>query len=174
MAIYLPKTMTFLKIVLILLVKIINALPTRMIIQISIKTCIIHHHLLHLLPYLLPPQVLLHRPFLSLLPEWLPDPPCREKTCIAATPLPPIQTVPLPTIQIAPLPTIPIPVPRPPPIPLTPSTTTFLTPGRNQRRLLIHFSITLIMFIATSQTPMRSSSASSVLRISGKPPAPGR
>ena len=166
MATYPPKMMISLKIVLIMLVKKINALPTRMIIQISIKTCIIHHHLLHLLLCLLLPLVLLHRPFLSLLPEWHPDHPYRKKICIAATPHPPIQTVPLPTI--------PIPVLHPPPIPLTLSTTTYLTLGRNQRRFLIHFNITLITFIATSQTPMRSSSASSVLRISGKPPAPGR
>ena len=84
------RTMTFLKIVLRMLLRIISALPIRMTMRIIIRIRIIRLHLPHPRRHLLPLQILLRRPFLSLLPEWLPSLPSREMTCTAVI-LPPIR-----------------------------------------------------------------------------------
>ena len=86
----LPRTMTFLKIVLRMLLRIISALPIRMTMRIIIRIRIIRLHLPRPRRHLLPLQILLRRPFLSLLPEWLPSLPSREMTCTAVI-LPPIR-----------------------------------------------------------------------------------
>ena len=86
----LPRTMTFLKIVLRMLLRIISALPIRMTMRINIRIRIIRLHLPRPRRHLLPLQILLRRPFLSLLPEWLPSLPSRERTCTAVI-LPPIR-----------------------------------------------------------------------------------
>lgn len=90
----LPRTMTFLKIVLRMLLRIISALPIRMTMRINIRIRIIRLHLPRPRRHLLPLQILLRRPFLSLLPEWLPSLPSREMTCTAVI-LPPIRRAPL-------------------------------------------------------------------------------
>lgn len=90
----LPRTMTFLKIVLRMLLRIISALPIRMTMRIIIRIRIIRLHLPRPRRHLLPLQILLRRPFLSLLPEWLPSLPSREMTCTAVI-LPPIRRAPL-------------------------------------------------------------------------------
>ena len=84
------RTMTFLKIVLRMLLRIISALPIRMTMRIIIRIRIIRLHLPRPRRHLLPLQILLRRPFLSLLPEWLPSLPSREMTCTAVI-LPPIR-----------------------------------------------------------------------------------
>ena len=86
----LPRTMTFLKIVLRMLLRIISALPIRMTMRIIIRIRIIRLHLPRPRRHLLPLQILLRRPFLSLLPEWLPSLPSRERKCTAVI-LPPIR-----------------------------------------------------------------------------------
>ena len=86
----LPRTMTFLKIVLRMLLRIISALPIRMTRRIILRIRIIRLHLPRPRQHLLPLQILLRRPFLSLLPEWLLSLPSRERTCTAVI-LPPIR-----------------------------------------------------------------------------------
>ena len=200
----LPRTMTFLKIVLRMLLRRISALPIRMTMRITIETRIIRLHLLRPRRHLLPLQILLHRPFPSLLPEWLPSLPFRERTCTAVI-LPPIRRAPLSItrIQDRRLPTIRIqdrhllamlirvrhlritlirdrhpPItlildPHPPTTPPTQAMTTCQMHGRSPPPFPRRLTRMRITRTATSQTPSRSSSASSARRISAKPPAQG-
>ena len=196
--------MTFLKIVLRMLLRIISALPIRMTMRIIIRIRIIRLHLPHPRRHLLPLQILLRRPFLSLLPEWLPSLPSREMTCTAVI-LPPIrrallsitliqdqrllamlirvrrlltirirvQRLPI-TLILDPHPPItPILDPHPPTTPPTQAMTTGRMRGRNPPPFPRHLTRMRITRTATSQTPSRSSSASSARRISAKPPARG-
>ena len=190
----LPKTMTFLKIVLRMLLRIISALPIRMTMRIIIRIRIIRLHLPRPRLHLLPLQILLRRPFLSLLPEWLPSLPSRERTCTAVI-LPPIRRAllsitrilvrRLPTIRIqdrhllAMLIRVRLPLaimildPHPPTTPPTQAMTTSRICGRNPPPFPRHLTRMRITRTATSRTPSRSSSASSARRISAKPPARG-
>lgn len=210
----LPRTMTFLKIVLRMLLRIISALPIRMTMRIIIRIRIIRLHLPRPRRHLLPLQILLRRPFPSLLPEWLPSLPSRERTCTAVI-LPPIRRALLSitliqdqhllamlirvqrlltirirvrrlliTLILDPHPPItPIRDPHPPitpihdPHPLTTPPTQAMTTGRMRGRnpppFPRHLTRMRITRTATSQTPSRSSSASSARRISAKPPARG-
>ena len=188
------RTMTFLKIVLRMLLRIISALPIRMTMRIIIRIRIIRLHLPHPRRHLLPLQILLRRPFLSLLPEWLPSLPSREMTCTAVI-LPPIRRALLSItliqdqrllamlirvrrlltirIRVQRLPITLILDPRPPTTPPTQAMTTGRMRGRNPPPFPRHLTRMRITRTATSQTPSRSSSASSARRISAKPPARG-
>ena len=190
----LPRTMTFLKIVLRMLLRIISALPIRMTMRIIIRIRIIRLHLPRPRRHLLPLQILLRRPFLSLLPEWLPSLPSREMTCTAVI-LPPIRRAPLSItliqdqrllamlIRVQRLPItlirvrLPLAImildPHPPTTPPTQAMTTGRMRGRNPPPFPRHLTRMRITRTATSQTPSRSSSASSARRISAKPPARG-
>ena len=200
----LPRTMTFLKIVLRMLLRIISALPIRMTMRINIRIRIIRLHLPRPRRHLLPLQILLRRPFLSLLPEWLPSLPSRERTCTAVI-LPPIrrallsitliqdqrllamlirvqcpltirirvQRLPITLIRDPHPPTTLILDPHPPTTPPTQAMTTGRMRGRNPPPFPRHLTRMRITRTATSQTPSRSSSASSARRISAKPPARG-
>lgn len=190
----LPRTMTFLKIVLRMLLRIISALPIRMTMRIIIRIRIIRLHLPRPRRHLLPLQILLRRPFLSLLPEWLPSLPSRERTCTAVI-LPPIrrallsitliqdqhllamlirvQRLPITLIRVRLPLAIMILDPRPPTTPPTQAMTTGRMRGRNPPPFPRHLTRMRITRTATSQTPSRSSSASSARRISAKPPARG-
>ena len=196
--------MTFLKIVLRMLLRIISALPIRMTMRIIIRIRIIRLHLPRPRRHLLPLQILLRRPFLSLLPEWLPSLPSREMTCTAVI-LPPIrraplsitliqdqrllamlirvQRLPITLIRVQRLPItlirvrLPLAImildPHPPTTPPTQAMTTGRMRGRNPPPFPRHLTRMRITRTATSQTPSRSSSASSARRISAKPPARG-
>ena len=190
----LPRTMTFLKIVLRMLLRIISALPIRMTMRIIIRIRIIRLHLPRPRRHLLPLQILLRRPFLSLLPEWLPSLPSREMTCTAVI-LPPIRRALLSItliqdqrllamlirvrrlltirIRVQRLPITLILDPHPPTTPHTQAMTTSRICGRNPPPFPRHLTRMRITRTATSQTPSRSSSASSARRISAKPPARG-
>lgn len=190
----LPRTMTFLKIVLRMLLRIISALPIRMTMRIIIRIRIIRLHLPRPRRHLLPLQILLRRPFLSLLPEWLPSLPSRERKCTAVI-LPPIRRALLSItliqdqrllamlIRVQRLPITPIRVrlplaimildPHPPTTPPTQAMTTGRMRGRSPPPFPRHLTRMRITRTATSRTPSRSSSASSARRISAKPPARG-
>lgn len=190
----LPRTMTFLKIVLRMLLRIISALPIRMTMRIIIRIRIIRLHLPRPRRHLLPLQILLRRPFLSLLPEWLPSLPSRERKCTAVI-LPPIRRAPLSItliqdqrllamlirvrrlltirIRVQRLPITLILDPHPPTTPPTQAMTTGRMRGRNPPPFPRHLTRMRITRTATSRTPSRSSSASSARRISAKPPARG-
>ena len=190
----LPRTMTFLKIVLRMLLRIISALPIRMTMRIIIRIRIIHLHLPRPRRHLLPLQILLRRPFLSLLPEWLPSLPSREMTCTAVI-LPPIrrallsitliqdrrrlamlirvQRLPITLIRVRLPLAIMILDPHPPTTPPTQAMTTCRMHGRSPPPFPRHLTRMRITRTATSRTPSRSSSASSARRISAKPPARG-
>lgn len=190
----LPRTMTFLKIVLRMLLRIISALPIRMTMRIIIRIRIIRLHLPRPRRHLLPLQILLRRPFLSLLPEWLPSLPSREMTCTAVI-LPPIRRAPLSItliqdqrllamlIRVQRLPItlirvrLPLAImildPHPPTTPPTQAMTTCRMHGRSPPPFPRHLTRMRITRTATSQTPSRSSNASSARRISAKPPAQG-
>lgn len=190
----LPRTMTFLKIVLRMLLRIISALPIRMTMRIIIRIRIIRLHLPRPRRHLLPLQILLRRPFLSLLPEWLLSLPSRERTCTAVI-LPPIRRALLSItliqdqrllamlirvqrlltirIRVQRLPITLILDPHPPTTPPTQAMTTGQMCGRNPPPFPRHLTRMRITRTATSQTPSRSSSASSARRISAKPPARG-
>ena len=190
----LPRTMTFLKIVLRMLLRIISALPIRMTMRIIIRIRIIRLHLPRPRRHLLPLQILLRRPFLSLLPEWLPSLPSRERTCTAVI-LPPIrrallsitliqdqhllamlirvQRLPITLIRVRLPLAIMILDPHPPTTPPTQAMTTCRMHGRSPPPFPRHLTRMRITRTATSQTPSRSSSASSARRISAKPPARG-
>ena len=190
----LPRTMTFLKIVLRMLLRIISALPIRMTMRIIIRIRIIRLHLPRPRRHLLPLQILLRRPFLSLLPEWLPSLPSREMTCTAVI-LPPIrrallsitliqdrrrlamlirvQRLPITLIRVRLPLAIMILDPHPPTTPPTQAMTTCRMHGRSPPPFPRHLTRMRITRTATSRTPSRSSSASSARRISAKPPARG-
>lgn len=190
----LPRTMTFLKIVLRMLLRIISALPIRMTMRINIRIRIIRLHLPRPRRHLLPLQILLRRPFLSLLPEWLPSLPSRERTCTAVI-LPPIrrallsitliqdqhllamlirvQRLPITLIRVRLPLAIMILDPHPPTTPPTQAMTTCRMHGRSPPPFPRHLTRMRITRTATSRTPSRSSSASSARRISAKPPARG-
>ena len=190
----LPRTMTFLKIVLRMLLRIISALPIRMTMRIIIRIRIIRLHLPRPRRHLLPLQILLRRPFLSLLPEWLLSLPSHERTCTAVI-LPPIRRALLSItliqdqrllamlirvqrlltirIRVQRLPITLILDPHPPTTPPTQAMTTGQMCGRNPPPFPRHLTRMRITRTATSQTPSRSSSASSARRISAKPPARG-
>ena len=190
----LPRTMTFLKIVLRMLLRIISALPIRMTMRIIIRIRIIRLHLPRPRRHLLPLQILLRRPFLSLLPEWLPSLPSRERKCTAVI-LPPIrrallsitliqdqrllamlirvQRLPITLIRVRLPLAIMILDPHPPTTPPTQAMTTCRMHGRSPPPFPRHLTRMRITRTATSQTPSRSSSASSARRISAKPPARG-
>lgn len=190
----LPRTMTFLKIVLRMLLRIISALPIRMTMRIIIRIRIIRLHLPRPRRHLLPLQILLRRPFLSLLPEWLPSLPSRERKCTAVI-LPPIrrallsitliqdqrllamlirvQRLPITLIRVRLPLAIMILDPHPPTTPPTQAMTTCRMHGRSPPPFPRHLTRMRITRTATSRTPSRSSSASSARRISAKPPARG-
>lgn len=190
----LPRTMTFLKIVLRMLLRIISALPIRMTMRIIIRIRIIRLHLPRPRRHLLPLQILLRRPFLSLLPEWLLSLPSRERTCTAVI-LPPIrrallsitliqdqrlltirirvQRLPITLIRVRLPLAIMILDPHPPTTPPTQAMTTCRMHGRSPPPFPRHLTRMRITRTATSRTPSRSSSASSARRISAKPPARG-
>lgn len=190
----LPRTMTFLKIVLRMLLRIISALPIRMTMRINIRIRIIRLHLPRPRRHLLPLQILLRRPFLSLLPEWLPSLPSRERTCTAVI-LPPIRRallsitliqdqrllamlirvrrLPITLIRVRLPLAIMILDPHPPTTPPTQAMTTCRMHGRSPPPFPRHLTRMRITRTATSRTPSRSSSASSARRISAKPPARG-
>lgn len=186
--------MTFLKIVLRMLLRIISALPIRMTMRIIIRIRIIRLHLPRPRRHLLPLQILLRRPFLSLLPEWLPSLPSRERKCTAVI-LPPIrrallsitliqdqrllamlirvQRLPITLIRVRLPLAIMILDPHPPTTPPTQAMTTCRMHGRSPPPFPRHLTRMRITRTATSRTPSRSSSASSARRISAKPPARG-
>ena len=172
--------------------------------RIIIRIRIIRLHLPRPRRHLLPLQILLRRPFLSLLPEWLPSLPSREMTCTAVI-LPPIrrallsitliqdqrllamlirvrrlltirirvQRLPITLIRVRLPLAIMILDPHPPTTPPTQAMTTGQMCGRNPPPFPRHLTRMRITRTATSQTPSRSSSASSARRISAKPPARG-
>ena len=172
--------------------------------RIIIRIRIIRLHLPRPHRHLLLLQILLRRPFLSLLPEWLLSLPSHERTCTAVI-LPPIrrallsitriqdrrllamlirvqrpltirirvQRLPITLIRVRLPPTTPIRDPHPPTTPPTQAMTTGRMRGRNPPPFPRHLTRMRITRTATSQTPSRSSSASSARRISAKPPARG-
>ena len=162
--------------------------------RIIIRIRIIRLHLPRPRRHLLPLQILLRRPFLSLLPEWLPSLPSRERKCTAVI-LPPIRRAPLSItliqdqrllamlirvrrlltirIRVQRLPITLILDPHPPTTPPTQAMTTGRMRGRSPPPFPRHLTRMRITRTATSRTPSRSSSASSARRISAKPPARG-
>ena len=162
--------------------------------RINIRIRIIRLHLPRPRRHLLPLQILLRRPFLSLLPEWLPSLPSRERKCTAVI-LPPIrrallsitliqdqrllamlirvQRLPITLIRVRLPLAIMILDPHPPTTPPTQAMTTGRMHGRSPPPFPRHLTRMRITRTATSRTPSRSSSASSARRISAKPPARG-